>query len=233
MGACDTPSVQTVVAPPAARFETSPNDCETQVIPEEECNNPGGAYEEFNVHFDFVTVDPPDELTGDTYETEESRAPCPAWMTGGTTGQVVDPRTKNVYQFYSMGTRNIDWGEWYLLPASQAVYHWPPSPWNNGWWAGENITRGTSALVYVDRARAVCKGAGSVDFIKFYGVQIREDNAYRQTSSSDGSGGGGGGGTWEGPGGSTCSWEWVVLEVSYDDGASWEVFWEGYATACE
>jgi hypothetical protein len=41
-----------------------------------------------------------------------------------------------------------------------------------------------------------------------------------------GSGGEGGGG------GADCHEEWVVIEISYDDGGTWETWWEGYATVC-
>jgi hypothetical protein len=41
----------------------------------------------------------------------------------------------------------------------------------------------------------------------------------------DGSGGGGGSGL-------TCENDYVVIEVSYDDGATWEVWWEGNAQVC-
>jgi hypothetical protein len=44
-----------------------------------------------------------------------------------------------------------------------------------------------------------------------------------------GSGSGGGG---QGAGGA-CHQEYVVVEISYDNGATWSVYWEGYATVCE
>lgn len=46
-----------------------------------------------------------------------------------------------------------------------------------------------------------------------------------ETGGSGGSGGDEGGGT-------TCTTEYVMIEVSYDDGATWEVWWEGEATVC-
>lgn len=42
-----------------------------------------------------------------------------------------------------------------------------------------------------------------------------------------GEGGGGGGG------GMSCHTEYVIVEISNDGGATWEVYWEGYATVCE
>ena len=46
------------------------------------------------------------------------------------------------------------------------------------------------------------------------------------TVTPGGGGGGGGGGT-------TCHQEWVIIEVSYDGGATWSTWWEGYANVCE
>ena len=56
-------------------------------------------------------------------------------------------------------------------------------------------------------------------------------------SGLDGDGGisvGGGGGTSGDPGGggSNCSTEWVAIEVSYDGGETWSVWWEGEAQVC-
>lgn len=41
------------------------------------------------------------------------------------------------------------------------------------------------------------------------------------------SGGGGGGG------GSGCTWEYGVIEISYDGGVTWEVWWQGWYTVCD
>lgn len=46
----------------------------------------------------------------------------------------------------------------------------------------------------------------------------------------EGSGGGSGGGDGDG---TNCHVEHVVIEVSYDNGATWETWWEGDATVCE
>jgi hypothetical protein len=48
-------------------------------------------------------------------------------------------------------------------------------------------------------------------------------------SVREGSGGGGGGGGGSG----ACVQEYVYIEVSYDEGKTWHVIWEGYATVCE
>ena len=48
----------------------------------------------------------------------------------------------------------------------------------------------------------------------------------------DGGGGGGGGGG-DGGGGSGCTVQWGTIEISYDGGATWEVWWQGYYTLCE
>jgi hypothetical protein len=33
--------------------------------------------------------------------------------------------------------------------------------------------------------------------------------------------------------GGNCRTEYVVVEISYDNGATWSVYWEGYATVCD
>jgi hypothetical protein len=57
-------------------------------------------------------------------------------------------------------------------------------------------------------------------------------------STGGGSSGGGGssageGDTWPGAGGTTCHYEYLVVEVSYDDGETWSVLWEGTTAVCE
>lgn len=32
--------------------------------------------------------------------------------------------------------------------------------------------------------------------------------------------------------GDNCPSEFIVIEVSYDDGVTWQTWWEGYATVC-
>jgi hypothetical protein len=51
-------------------------------------------------------------------------------------------------------------------------------------------------------------------------------------SGSGSTGGSGGGSESSGPGGSTCRSEWIVVEVSYDNGLTWTVLYEGYARVC-
>jgi hypothetical protein len=46
------------------------------------------------------------------------------------------------------------------------------------------------------------------------------------SGGDDGSGDGGGGG-------SNCHTEYIIIEISYDGGETWSVWWEGYATVCE
>lgn len=48
-----------------------------------------------------------------------------------------------------------------------------------------------------------------------------------------GSGSGGGDESGGVGGGGACHQEHVVVEISYDNGATWSVYWEGYATVCE
>lgn len=35
-----------------------------------------------------------------------------------------------------------------------------------------------------------------------------------------------------GDGGKTCTTEWIVVEISYDEGLTWEPYWQGYAQVC-
>lgn len=41
-----------------------------------------------------------------------------------------------------------------------------------------------------------------------------------------------GGATWEGPGGSICSYQWIIIEVSHDGGRTWQEYWSGWAPVC-
>lgn len=47
--------------------------------------------------------------------------------------------------------------------------------------------------------------------------------------TGDGTGGGEGSGDDK----TGCHSEYVMIEISYDDGATWEVYWEGFATVCD
>ena len=51
------------------------------------------------------------------------------------------------------------------------------------------------------------------------------------TAVANDCGGGCGGGSGGGSGG--CSTQWGEIDISYDGGATWSVFWEGYYTVCE
>ena len=197
-------------------------DCFRQVIPGPECNDSGGTYTTYSVTFDSLDADT--ALTADTYNTDPSMANCPSDLWGSTTGRVTNPQTGDLYQFSSNGHWVLDLGQsWILLPSSQAVYLWPQSP--TGWWPGFNISNGsTAARIKVASARAVCHGGGSVSFIRFYGVQVLDDNL-RQTS--DGGGGGDGGGTPPG-----CEWQYIVVEIDHGDG-TWHELWSGMALVCE
>lgn len=46
---------------------------------------------------------------------------------------------------------------------------------------------------------------------------------------SSGSGGGGG----LGGGSVSCHWEYMLIEISYDGGRTWHVWWEGWGQVCE
>ncbi|HET6764392.1 MAG TPA: hypothetical protein VFH27_11990 [Longimicrobiaceae bacterium] len=64
------------------------------------------------------------------------------------------------------------------------------------------------------------------------------DNSYSGTgydpySSVGGNCGTGAGDGGDAGGGSDCHTEYIYVDVSYDGGATWQVWWEGYATVCE
>lgn len=46
-------------------------------------------------------------------------------------------------------------------------------------------------------------------------------------------GGGAGGGDAGGAGNVTCHWEYMTIEISYDGGRTWSVWWEGWGQVCE
>ena len=58
------------------------------------------------------------------------------------------------------------------------------------------------------------------------------DDCAEDTPTYPEPGGGGGGDSGEG-GGSSCRQEYIVIEISYDNGETWHVYWEGNATVCE
>lgn len=58
------------------------------------------------------------------------------------------------------------------------------------------------------------------------------DPAGPDTCKDSGPGGGSSGDDGE-VGGSNCKTEYIVIEISYDDGETWSVWWEGYAKVCE
>jgi hypothetical protein len=53
------------------------------------------------------------------------------------------------------------------------------------------------------------------------------------TDCADATGDPGSGGSSGSGSGAGCSQEYVYVEVSYDDGATWQVLWEGWATVCD
>ncbi|HEX6367794.1 MAG TPA: hypothetical protein VF006_02600 [Longimicrobium sp.] len=45
--------------------------------------------------------------------------------------------------------------------------------------------------------------------------------------------GGGAGGNQGGAGNITCHWEYMIIEISFDGGKTWYVWWEGWGQVCE
>jgi hypothetical protein len=88
------------------------------------------------------------------------------------------------------------------------------------------------ALSPIDRPYPIGSGggdAGSCNSQIIYDPSTPPD----QTCPGGGGGGGTGGGGGSGPGGSTCTSEYIYIEISYDGGATWSVWWEGYASVCQ
>lgn len=44
---------------------------------------------------------------------------------------------------------------------------------------------------------------------------------------------GGGGGAGFNPGNYSCQWDYITVEISYDGGRTWQVFWSGWAQVCD
>lgn len=82
--------------------------------------------------------------------------------------------------------------------------------------------------------RPVLVRSGTDDSGCGYEYQLVYD-PYSPTQGGDGCDGTGpGGDPGESSGSdSTCRTEYVFIEVSFDDGATWQIWWEGYATVCD
>jgi hypothetical protein len=75
-----------------------------------------------------------------------------------------------------------------------------------------------------------CEGGGSTELVE--NVEYGGYDPFESQVSNGGCGSSGGGGD-PGTGGGNCHTEWVVIEISYDGGNTWQTYWEGTATVCE
>jgi hypothetical protein len=106
------------------------------------------------------------------------------------------------------------WIAWYLEGhGRQAYYDWHIEDYG-----------GTIRNCAFDDPRQVAPDPESA----YYDAYADYDPYQSGGDCSDGAGGSGGGG-----GGSTgCPMEYVFVEISYDNGATWTVLWEGWAEVC-
>jgi uncharacterized membrane protein YgcG len=73
------------------------------------------------------------------------------------------------------------------------------------------------------------EGGGSCYTQLFYDPDQECPGGGGGTGGGDEGGGGSGGGS---GGGGGCLTEYIILEISYDGGNTWSVWWEGYASVC-
>lgn len=115
------------------------------------------------------------------------------------------------------------------MAAVGAMCYWWMSP--VGAWL---IVQETVKYGYVrDLDELACgDGGGSTELVE-YVSDSPYDSEYDPFDAGGGCGSSGGGGDRSSTGGGNCRQEWVVVEISYDNGATWHTYWEGYATICE
>lgn len=219
--ACDgLPTEPTRLVP--ADVSRTITDCGSQIIydPSSGCAEPGGA---LTPAWYADTVDADAQFTSvSSFTVEPEAVACPRDMTGTTQGTIWSRKTGRIYDFHSTGKWTIDWvSSAIFLPASQAVYNWPP-----GYWPAFDQNDGHYALIKIGKGRGFCRGGGNVGFFTFYDVTMEGDDP-KSSSTSTGSNGGDGG---YGDAGIACHTEYVYVEIN--DGSGWYVWWEGNATVC-
>lgn len=82
-----------------------------------------------------------------------------------------------------------------------------------------------------------CGGRGDPVYMESYDPYAPDPMADGMTGQNycdddDGGGGGGGDGGGDGGGGG-CTWEWMEIEISYDGGQTWHLWWSGYGRVCQ
>ena len=219
--ACDGPPTDPTRLVPAD-VPRAITDCGSQIIldPDSSCAEAGGGLSQ---PWYADTVDANAAFTSvSSYSVESEAVACPRDMTGTTHGTIRSRKSGRIYDFHSTGKWTIDWmSSAIFLPASQAVYNWPP-----GYWPAFDQNDGHYALIKIGKGRGACLGGGNVGFFAFYDVTMEGDDP---KSASTPSGGGGDGGA-DASAGTTCHTEYIYVELNA--GAGWYVWWEGYATVC-
>ena len=82
-------------------------DCETQIIPDPDCESSGSA-SVYRMFFDSLMSIGPTEMSSSNYLAESrTTAPCPRWAYGAATGIARDPITGDDYEFYSSGRNEV------------------------------------------------------------------------------------------------------------------------------
>jgi len=222
--ACGRDGGDDLVSPRGSQLsEVSTPSCESQIIPDEECNGSGREYIPYSeVESEGDAIG---DIVADSYAMDYAMSGvCPRYLSreGSSMIDWTDPHTRSPYRFTSRGIWTLNGAESQIfLPSGQAIYNWPALP---GGWPGVNLDTGESVRVTIRSGRGICGPDNKVNIIRLYGVRITDDDT--RASSTGGSGGGSGGEE------DNCTTEYVVVEVSYDDGVTWQTVWEGYATVC-
>ncbi len=220
------------VAPPAlepprhalAAEAATSQDCSTQIIYEEPCQSDSGPESGTVVGEIEVTasVEWQDSFASLSADANASLCP-PAIYQTSVRGMVKSTNPVRYFDILSSGT----WRLWQALGPAHGNYSWPAGRWpatdGSGWSASiDNATGFCQFWVNLPRREA----GVTVSFYAFDGVRTYGPGS--PASSGGGSSGGGSTG-----GGTTCNHEYVLIEVSYDGGQTWSVWWEGWATVCE
>lgn len=188
----------------------------------------------------------PSEPNYNEGEVEEIRpVTCPTWTTEGFLGTPVYPF--GGYLFVTPWTLEAK-----FQGLTEGYYHASPDPnpkdiFKRVRWYGARIYVTCKQYVLRDLWGRERFGANIYDAIEgkeegtirpcSSGSELLTYDPYNPDDCSDETPTypepGGGGGSSGGGGDSSCHTEYIVIEISYDDGATWETYWAGYAQVCE